>query len=73
MEVIADALIEAIEFAAFLIRQDAISAEGRQQSCCERRVYFFEQFEEGHTNRVALAHQSVTTRLRNALDQSFGP
>jgi hypothetical protein len=40
-------LIQAVELAAFGLRQEAIAAKGRQQTGCQGRVDFLEQFEVG--------------------------
>ena len=39
--------MQAVELAAFGLRQEAIAAKGRQQTGRQRRVDFLEPFEEG--------------------------
>jgi len=61
IQVVADAFVEAVEFAAFFFGQEAVAAEWRQQSRSEWGVNLFEQFEEYHADGVALADQLVAT------------
>jgi len=54
-----DALIEAIKCATFAVWQCAVAAEWRRQAGGERCVDPFEQFQEGHADRVALAGELI--------------
>ena len=64
IQIVADALVEAVEFAALGFGKESVTAEWRQQSCGEGGVDSLEQLEEHHADGVALADQSVTTGMR---------
>jgi len=53
VQIVAYALIDAVEFTAFLFRQNAISAEGLEQTRGEGRVDVLEQLEKSYTVRKA--------------------
>ena len=69
IEIIADALVEAVQGTAFLFRQYMIAAEWREQTCGERRVDFFEQLQEDNTDRVALGDQPIAPGARHPFDE----
>jgi hypothetical protein len=48
IQVIADALIQAVEFAAFPFCQHAIPRKGRSRATVKTRIDVLDQFEEGH-------------------------
>jgi hypothetical protein len=64
IQVIADALIQAVEFAAYPFCHTRSSRKGRIRATVKTRIDVLEQFEEGYANRAAFADQPVARDYR---------
>jgi hypothetical protein len=69
VQIVADPLIQTVELASFLVGEDAVAAEWRQQAGRKRRIDLFEELEEDQTDGIDLSDQSITTGARDFLDQ----
>src|ERR1017187_1591427 len=72
VEIVRDALVQAVELAALLFGQEAVVTKWRQQAGGERCVDLFEELEEDEADGVALADQSISTGVRDSFQESFG-
>jgi hypothetical protein len=61
-------LVQAVELASFLVGEDAVAVEWREQAGRKRRIDLFEELEEDQADGIALADQSITAGARNLLD-----
>jgi hypothetical protein len=72
VEVIDDALVEAIKLGPLVILEAGICADGAEKTGCERRVDALEELEEYHGDRVTLRQQSIAAGAGEPGDKTFG-
>ena len=73
VEIIDDALIEAIELRSLLLVDCSIRADGAEKGSGERRIHAFEEFQEDEADRISLREQLVAAGLGKLGDEPFGP
>jgi hypothetical protein len=73
VQVVDDALMEAIELATLGIWQRGVSAKRLEQACGQGCVDSFKEFQEDEGNRVPLGPELVSARVWQFVDQPFGP
>src|SRR5213593_3627956 len=72
VEIVNDALIEAVQLRSLLPLELAVCRDGRQQTGSQGRVDPLEQFQEYQADRVAVAHPAIAPGTRNSFHQSLG-
>jgi len=73
IEIIDDALIEAIELRPLLLVDPSICSKGAENAGGQWRIDAFEQLQEDKADRVSLRKQSITTGVGKLGDEPFGP
>ena len=73
VEVVDEALIEAIELRSLLLVDCSIRADGAEKGSGERRIHAFEEFQEDEADRISLREQLVAAGLGKLGDEPFGP
>jgi hypothetical protein len=73
VEVVNDALIEAIELGSALMAEPGISCDRAEKARGKRRVDSFEKLQEDKADGVSLRQELVTSRARKLGDEAFGP
>jgi hypothetical protein len=72
VQIVGNALIEAVKLATFLLGEVAIAGKGLEKTSGERSIDTLEQLQEEHANGIAFVHETVTTRVRQFFHQAFG-
>ena len=72
VEVIEDALIEAIELRSLLLIDPGIGADRAEKAGGERRIDAFEQLQEDQTDRVSVGEELIAARVGELGDEPFG-
>ena len=73
IEVIDDALVEAIELRSLLLVDSSIRTDGAEKGSGERRIHAFEEFQEDEADRISLREQLIAAGLGKLGDEPFGP
>ena len=73
VEVIDDALVEAIELRSLLLVDSGIRADGAEKGSGERRIDAFEEFQEDEADRISLREQLIAAGLGKLGNEPFGP
>src|SRR2546422_6455668 len=71
VEIVNDALIEAVQLRSLLPLELAVCRDGRQQIGSQGRVDPLEQFQEYQADRVAVAQPAIAPGTRNSFHQSL--
>ncbi len=72
VEIVDDALIEAIELRSPLRFEQGICFDGAEKACRERRIDAFEEFQEDEADRVSLREELITARVGELGNKAFG-
>jgi hypothetical protein len=72
VEIVDDALIEAIELRSPLGFEPGVCFDWTEKACRERGVDALEELEEDETNRVAVREEPITARVRELGNEAFG-
>jgi len=72
IEIVDDALIEAIELRPPLGFEPFISFEGAEETCHEWGIDPFEELQEDEADRVSLRKELITSRVRELGNKTFG-
>ena len=73
VEIIDDALIEAVELRSLLLIDLAICADGAEKAGGERRIDAFEQLQEDQADRIAVRQELIAAGVGELGDEPFGP
>jgi hypothetical protein len=72
IDIIDNALIEAIELRSPLGLKPCVCFDGAEQACGERRVDAFEELQEDEADRVSLREQLITARVGELGNKTLG-
>ena len=72
VEVIDDALIQAVELRSALAGEVGVGSDRREKAGCQRSVDAFEKLQEDETDRIAVGEELVAARVRQFLDETLG-
>ena len=72
VEIVDDALIEAVELRSALAGELAVHFEGREKARGQRSVDALEQLQEDEADRIAAREEPVAAGVRQLLEQTFG-
>jgi hypothetical protein len=72
IEIVDDALIEAIELRPPLGFEPFISFEGAEETCHEWGIDPFEELQEDEADRVSLRKELIASRVRELGNKTFG-
>ena len=72
VEIIDDALIEAIELGSLLLIDPGIAADRAEKAGGERRIDAFEQLQEDQTDRVSVGEELIAARVGELGDEPCG-
>ena len=72
VEIVGDALIEAIELGSPLGFKPGICFDGAEETCREWRVDAFEELEEDKADRIALRQELITAGVGELGNEALG-
>ena len=72
IEVIDDALVEAVELRSPLVMEASIRAYGAEKAGGKRRINAFEELQEDEADRVSVREELVAARAWQLGDEAFG-
>ena len=72
VEIVDDALVEAVELRSVLAVEAGVGLDGREEAGSQRGVDAFEELKEDETDRVAVGEEPVAARVRQLFDKALG-
>ena len=72
VEIVDDALIQAIELGSPLGLESGICFDGAEKTGRERRVDAFEEFQKDEADRISLREESIAARVGELGNKTFG-
>jgi hypothetical protein len=72
VEIVDDALIEAIELRPPLGFEAFIGFERAEEACCEWGIDAFEELQQDEADRVSPRKELIASRVRELRDKTFG-
>ena len=72
VEIVDDALIEAIELRSFLGFEPGVCLDGTEKACREWGIDAFEELQEDEADRVPLWEELIAASVRELGNEAFG-
>jgi hypothetical protein len=72
IEVVDNALIEAVELSSSLAFELCVCFDGAEKACGERRIHAFEELQKHEADRVSVAQKLIPARVGELGNEAFG-
>ena len=71
VEIVDDALVEAVELLSVLVLEAGVGRDGREEAGGQRGVDAFEELQEDEADRVVVGEEPVAARVRQLFDKAL--